>query len=63
MSVLHAESALYCAQLNKSEPFIKVSCVDICCHNGVELQNTEAVFLALFHTVQHKLFADMQPLH
>ena len=60
MSVLHSESAFYCSKLNKSKPFVQVPCMDVCCHNCVELQNSKTCNPGLGKTVLYKKFSDVE---
>ena len=60
MTILHTKAFRNCSELNETEPFIKMPCMDICRHYSIELKNTKAVLLSLKQTIRNKLFADVQ---
>ena len=60
MPVLHQKASGDYAKLCKAKPFIEMPCVGVGPHDGIELENPEAVGLSLGQAVQHQLFADME---
>ena len=57
--VLHPEAPGDCTKLNKSQPLVQMTGVDIALNNGVELQYPETKILCNLQAVQHQLFTDM----
>jgi len=43
MPVLHTKALWYNTQLNKAQPLIKVSCVNVGGNHSIELQHPEAM--------------------
>lgn len=58
MPVFHQETAGNYAQLRKAQFFIQAQGWFIGADHGIELQNPEAQFFCLFHTVFYQNFAD-----
>ena len=51
MSVLHTESLRDHAKLHEAKSLIKMSCMNITCHDRIKLQNSKAVLFSLHQTV------------
>ena len=59
MAVFHSETLRNCAQLNKSQPFVKMAGVNIAFYNGVELKYAVTAFFCLQEAVFYEKFADV----
>ena len=57
--ILHPEATGDCTKLNKSQPLVQMTGVDIALNNSIELQHPETKILCNLKTVQHQLFTDM----
>ena len=60
MSVLHTEALRDHPKLCKSKSLIKMSCMDITCHNCIKLENSKTVLFSLDQTVGYQFFSDMK---
>ena len=60
LSVFSAKAPGDHSKSHKAKSFIKMSCMNVGRHHGIELQHPEALFLSLHQTVLHQLFSDMQ---
>ena len=61
MPIFHAKSAGNRSKLDKPQTFIKMPCVDIAFHDGIELQYAEPQLPAFHQAVQHQLLSNMLP--
>ena len=59
VTVFHAEAFRNCSELNKTEPFIKMACMNVAFYNGIKLKNSKTAFFCLNETVIYKQFSDM----
>ena len=59
VTVFHSETVRYYSQLNKADSPVKVSCMDIALHNGIELQDPESDVCGSFYAVGNEHFTDM----
>ena len=60
MAIFHPETTGNYAQLDKSETFVEMPCVNIAGNNGIKLQDAESMKLSLNETVRNQFFADMK---
>ena len=60
VSVLHPKAAGDGSKPHKAQPLIQMTGMEVTLHDGVELENTEAMLRGLFQAVQHQLLPDMK---
>ena len=60
MSVLHPKAAGDGSKPHKAQPLIQMTGMEVTLHDGVELENTEAMLRGLFQAVKHQLLPDMK---
>ena len=61
MSVFHPKAFWNGAKGHKTKTFIQMSCVNVGCDNGIELQNGKTVEFSLHQTVGYQLFSNVKP--
>ena len=57
MPILHPKAARNRSKLNKPEPLIQMTRMDIALYNSIELKYTKAQNLCGFQAIQYQLFA------
>ena len=59
MPVLHSKTFRNGSELDKSEAFVQVPRMRVAFDDGIELQDSEAMFFSLLETVLYEHFADV----